>query len=321
MNRIMIIVPCFNESEVLRDTCSVLTTVLEDMIFESSIAPSSGILLVDDGSTDSSWQIMEDLNQTNKYVYALQLAANCGHQNAIIAGIAAVQNLGYVNASISIDADLQDDPQTIKQMLENFEKGADIVFGVRNDRNSDSVFKRKSAHIFYKLMSALGAKTVYNHADFRLLSSRAMRYLLSYKEKNLFLRGIIANMGYKTAVVYYTRTPRMAGKSKYGFMKMLSLAWQGITSFSIKPISLILAMGFVILIISLAAFIYALFSYFLGNTVPGWPSIMISIWFLGGVQLVSVGIIGQYVGKTYIETKCRPRYNPICFLTHENNGE
>lgn len=319
MSRLMIIVPCFNEQEVLNNTCAVLTTVLEDMIFDEKIDKDSGILFVDDGSTDFSFEIIKELNQSNKYVYGLQLAGNSGHQNAIMAGISAAADM--CDISVTIDADLQDDPEAIKAMVQKYENGADIVFGVRSDRKSDSSFKRSSAQAFYKLMSALGAKTVYNHADFRLLSRRAMKHLLSFKEQNLFLRGIVANMGYKTDTVYYTRTPRKAGESKYKFSKMLSLAWQGITSFSIKPISLILAVGFIIVLLSFAAFIYTLISFFLGKTVPGWSSIMISVWFLGGVQLLSVGIIGQYVGKTYIESKRRPRYNPICFLNQNKDGE
>ncbi len=317
MKRLMIVVPCYNEEEVLCDTAKQLTGVIENLIRKGKITQNSGILFVNDGSRDKTWELITEANKTNKYVYGLNLAANVGHQNALLAGLNTVKDI--CDIAISIDADLQDDINVIEQMVDKYYEGAEIVYGVRNDRKNDSFFKRFTAQSFYKFMSLMGVDTVYNHADFRLMSKPALKELSNYSERNLFLRGIVPQIGYKTDFVYYARKPRTAGKSKYSLKKMLSFALDGITSFSIKPIKLVAALGAVIILCTVIAFIYTLISYFAGHTVAGWSSLMISIWFLGGVQLFSIGIVGQYVGKTYIETKQRPRYNIKEFLNNEKH--
>ena len=317
MKRLMIVVPCFNEQEVLYDTAKQLTEVIENLIRKRKITQNSGILFVNDGSRDKTWKLIAKANKTNKYVYGLNLAANVGHQNALLAGLNTVKDI--CDIAISIDADLQDDINVIEQMVDKYYEGAEIVYGVRNDRKSDSFFKRFTAQAFYKFMSLMGVDTVYNHADFRLMSQPALNELSNYGERNLFLRGIVPQIGYKTDFVYYARKPRTAGESKYSLKKMLSFALDGITSFSIKPIKLVAALGAVIILCTAVAFIYTLISYFSGDTAAGWSSLMISIWFLGGVQLFSIGIVGQYVGKTYIETKQRPRYNIKEFLDNEKH--
>ena len=317
MKRLMIVVPCFNEQEVLYDTAKQLTEVIENLIRKRKITQNSGILFVNDGSRDKTWKLIAKANKTNKYVYGLNLAANVGHQNALLAGLNTVKDI--CDIAISIDADLQDDINVIEQMVDKYYEGAEIVYGVRNDRKSDSFFKRFTAQAFYKFMSLMGVDTVYNHADFRLMSQPALNQLSAYGERNLFLRGIVPQIGYKTDSVYYARKPRTAGESKYSLKKMLSFALDGITSFSIKPIKLVAALGAVIILCTAVAFIYTLISYFSGDTAAGWSSLMISIWFLGGVQLFSIGIVGQYVGKTYIETKQRPRYNIKEFLDNEKH--
>jgi glycosyltransferase involved in cell wall biosynthesis len=275
-------------------------------------------LFVDDGSKDKTWELIEA--EHNKYpnVYGLKLAGNVGHQFALTAGLLTAMQCSDV--TISIDADLQDDIGVFEEMIDKYYAGADIVYGVRSERKTDSFFKRFTAQAFYKFMSAMGVKSVYNHADFRLMSARAMEALSHYKERNLYLRGIVPQIGYKTDCVYYVRKLRMAGESKYPFKKMLSFAFDGITSFSIKPIKMVTALGAFIVVCSVIAFIYTLISYFMGHTVPGWSSLMISIWFLGGVQLLAVGIVGQYVGKTYIESKERPQYIIEEFLNHDKKS-
>lgn len=318
MNRLIIIVPCYNEQEVLPETTPQLVQVVQDLIQKQKIAENSGILLVNDGSCDTTWQIIKEQHQKYPCVFGLNLAGNVGHQNALFAGIDTMKD--RCDFSISIDADLQDDTAAIERMVDAYLNGADIVYGVRSSRESDSFFKRTTAQGFYKFMSAMGVKTVYNHADFRLMSARAMQQLCRYKERNLFLRGLVPEIGYKTATVTYARKPRTAGESKYPLKKMLAFAWQGITSFSIKPITLISTLGAVIIFCSLVAFIYTLVAYFMHHTQPGWSSLMISIWFLGGVQLFAIGMIGQYVGKVYIESKERPRYNPESLLMDGENA-
>ena len=306
MKRLMIVVPCFNEEEVFPTSTKELIAVVENLIEIGKISADSGILFVNDGSRDRTWELISKAHKESKYIYGLNLAGNVGHQNALLAGLNTVKD--FCDISISIDADLQDDVGVIEEMIDKYYAGADIVYGVRSERKADSFFKRFTAQSFYKFMSAMGVKSVHNHADFRLMSARAMQALSLYKERNLFLRGIVPQIGYKTDCVYYSRKPRTAGESKYPLKKMLSFAFDGITSFSIKPIKMVTALGAVIIACSLIAFIYTLISYFMGHTVPGWSSLMISIWFLGGVQLLSIGIVGQYVGKTYIESKERPQY-------------
>lgn len=316
MQRLIIVVPCYNEEEILPYSIEKLTGVIKNLIEKSKIASNSGILFVNDGSRDGTWEIIQNEYAKNPYVYGLGLAGNVGHQNALFAGLQTAAEI--CDFSISIDADLQDDIEAIEQMADEYLAGADIVYGVRSERKTDTFFKRFTAQSFYRIMGMMGVKTVYNHADFRLMSARAMKQLGQYKERNLFLRGMVPLIGYKTATVMYARKERLAGESKYPLKKMLSFAWDGITSFSIKPISMIMAFGGVIVVCSVIAFIYTLVSYFMGHVSPGWSSLMISIWFLGGVQLLFIGVVGQYVGKTYIESKERPRYNVEEFLNHED---
>ena len=311
-NRLGIIVPCYNEEEVFKDTNNKLVSLIKKLINKKKIASNSFVLYVNDGSKDKTWSLIEKETSKNKYVWGLSLASNVGHQNALLAGI--IESTEFVDMSISIDADLQDDIGVIEEMVDKFNGGIDIVYGVRNDRTSDSFFKRFTAQIFYKCMRFMGVNSVYNHADFRLMSKRAMIELSGYKERNLFLRGIVPLIGYKTGCVYYARGKRMAGESKYPLKKMLSFAFDGITSFSIKPMNLICLLGIVIIFVSIVAMIYGIYGYFAGNSVGGWSSLFCSIWFLGGVQLLSIGIIGQYVGKSYIEVKERPRYNVDVFI-------
>lgn len=310
-----IVVPCYNECEVFPQTVSALTKLVRAMTEAGKITDRSRILFVDDGSKDNTWELINAEYERNPHVCGLKLAGNVGHQNALYAGLMAVKD--KCDITVSIDADLQDDTEAIPQMVDKYYEGCDIVYGVRSSRKKDTFFKRTTAQGFYKFMRSMGVKTVYNHADFRLMSSRAVAQLGNYEERNMFLRGVVPLIGYKTDCVYYERKERLAGESKYPFKKMLSFAFDGITSFSIKPITLISAIGTVIIIVSLIAAVYSLISYFCGNTVPGWTSLILSIWFLGGVQLLSVGLIGQYIGKIYIEAKRRPRYNAEIFLSDE----
>lgn len=317
--KVALVVPCYNEEEVLNDTTMQLCKLFDGLHRKGKINKDSYILYVNDGSKDSTWEIISNYNESKKWIAGLNLAGNVGHQNALLAGL--IQASDDVDVTISIDADLQDDINVIENMLDEYEAGNDIVYGVRNDRTSDSFFKRITAQSFYKLMSFMGVKSVYNHADFRLMSARAVKQLGNYKERNLFLRGMVPLIGYKTSCVYYARKERMAGESKYPLKKMLSFAFDGITSFSVKPIILITWLGGIATIISMVMMIYTLIGYFVGSTVSGWSSLMISIWFLGGAQLLSIGVIGQYIGKTYVEVKERPRYNIETFLARKDNND
>lgn len=306
MRKLLIVVPCYNEQEVLPQTISKLSEVLNELFQKGKITRDSGLVLVNDGSRDKTWDIIKEYHDKTNYVFGINLGANAGHQNALLAGLE--YSVDKCDITVTIDADLQDDTTVIEQMIDKYNEGNDVVYGVRNDRKTDSFFKRFTAGAFYKLMNFLGAKTVDNHADFRLMSNTAVKALMQYKERNIFLRGIVTKLGFKADSVYYARKERTVGETKYPLRKMLSFAWEGITSLSIKPIKLIMLLGLVIMICSIIALAYVLISYFLNDTNRGWASLMISIWFLGGVQLFSIGIVGQYVGKTYIETKERPRY-------------
>ena len=315
MGKLAIVVPCYNEEEVLETTNEELVRVLKDLIDKNKVSDDSYIMYVNDGSKDSTWdKILEAYNDT-KLVRGLNLAGNKGHQNALYAGLMYAKE--DADMSISIDADLQDDTKVIEEMVDKYNQGIDIVYGVRNDRSSDSFFKRFTAQSFYRVMNMLGAKSVYNHADFRLMSKRAMDELALYKETHLFLRGIMPELGFKTDCVYYSRKERMAGESKYPLKKMLSFAFNGITSFSVKPLTMILWLGFTAIFISIAAIIYSLVRHFQGATITGWTSLFASIWFIGGVQLICVGVIGQYVGKTFMEVKERPRYYIESYKDHK----
>jgi len=302
-----IVVPCYNEQEVLPATNTKLLSLLEELVAAQLVSPLSRVLYVDDGSTDNTWNILNEMTQSNKRVAAVKLAANAGHQNALLAGLEAA--LPHAHIMVSIDADLQDDCEVIKEMVEHYHSGCDVVYGVRRERKSDSWFKRSTAQAFYRTMHRLGVKSVYNHADFRLMSNRAVAQLMQYRERNLFLRGIVPLMGYRTANVYYDRSARMAGKSKYPLGKMVSFAVDGITSFSIKPVRMVFTLGLIFLFIALCMLAYVLVAYFTHRAVSGWASLILSVWFIGGCLLMSLGIVGEYIGKIYIEVKDRPRYN------------
>lgn len=302
-----IVVPCYKEESVLHETHKRLSQLLDRLITEERISSKSYILYVNDGSTDHSWKIIKEFYKNTSYACGLNLAGNVGHQNALMAGLNTVKE--RCDAAISIDADLQDDVNVIPEMIERYMEGNDIVYGVRRERKTDTFFKRTTALAFYRLMKTMGAKSVYNHADYRLMSSRAIQQLCRFRERNLYLRGLVPLIGYQTACVYYNRDKRFAGESKYPFKKMLNFAIDGITSFSVKPVRMIFWLGCIFLLIALCVTIWTLRAYFLHNTVPGWSSLMISLWLVGGTILVSLGIVGEYIGKIYIEVKDRPRYN------------
>ena len=300
-----IVVPCCNEEEVLHETNRRLAALLESLEKEGSIRAGS-ILYVDDGSHDRTWKLVEEFAASGSPVKGLKLAHNVGHQQALWAGLEYAAT--HADAMVSIDADLQDNVESIREMVDYFNKGIDIVYGVRRERRTDSFFKKTTAQLFYRLMSNLGGEIVYNHADFRLMSRRAVEALMSYPERNLFLRGMVCSMGYPSAVVYYDREKRFAGESKYPFSKMLSFAVDGITSFSVRPLRYIVLLGLLFILISIVAIIYGFLSYLEGDTIPGWTSLLVSIWFIGGMVTTAIGIIGEYVGKIYKEVKRRPRY-------------
>ena len=276
------------------------------MISEGTVSPESKIVFVDDGSRDRTWEIISGLCEQNNIYRGVKLAHNAGHQNALLGGLMTVKD--ECDCAVSIDADLQDDINVIPEMVKKFDNGCDVVYGVRSERKTDSFFKRTTAQGFYKFMAMMGVDVVYNHADYRLMSRRALNDLESFKEVNLFLRGLVPLIGYKSDSVYYERAERFAGESKYPLKKMLSFAFDGITSFSVKPIKVLWSRGLIVCVAAVIAAIYTLVSKFFGYTSDGWASLMCSIWFLGGVQLVSIGIIGEYIGKIYKESKARPRY-------------
>ncbi|RKN74134.1 glycosyltransferase family 2 protein [Paenibacillus ginsengarvi] len=301
-----IVVPCYNEEEVLPETILRLSHVLDRLTEERLASRSSFMLLVDDGSRDKTWELIEQFQQSNPRVAGLKLARNAGHQSALLAGLKRAAET--VDCAISIDADLQDDTEAIREFMLRFREGYDIVYGVRQSRATDTAFKRGTAQSFYKLMKKLGADIEYNHADYRLMSRRALQQLDRFKEVNLFLRGIVPLVGFKSTRVYFDRHERFAGESKYPLKKMLAFAWDGITSLSVTPIRLVTLAGFALFVISLLAALYAIIQKLAGNTVSGWTSLMLSIWFVGGIQLISLGLIGEYIGKIYKEVKRRPLY-------------
>ncbi len=308
MDRLAIVVPCYNEEEMLKISSEALRGVLDDLVAKGKIAANSFVMFVNDGSKDRTWELIQEEHKAYPgQVFGVNLAGNVGHQFALTAGLITAKD--YSDVTVSIDADLQDDITVIEEMIDKFHAGNDIVYGVRKERKTDTFFKRTTAQGFYKVMELMGVKTIYNHADFRLMSKRAVEQFSQYKETNLFLRGMVPLIGYKTECVYYDRKERVAGESKYPLKKMLALAFNGISSFSVKPITMILGLGVAIVFVCVLAAIYALISYFTGNVEPGWTSLILSIWFLGGVQLLAIGLVGQYIGKIYIEVKQRPRYN------------
>lgn len=307
MNKILyIVLPCYNEEEVLNETSSSLKRVMEKLIDTGKISPKSKIMFVDDGSKDKTWSIIKELYENDSLFAGVKLTRNRGHQNALLAGLMVSKE--YADITISMDADLQDDLSVIDKMLLEYEKGNEIVYGVRSSRKKDTWFKRNTAQLFYKIMKMCGVEIVYNHADCRLMSKKALNDLEDFKEVNLFLRGIVPMIGYQNSIVYYERNERFAGESKYPLKKMISFAFDGITSFSIKPLRMVLTLGSVILLISIIIMIYALVVKLMGDTVDGWTFLAISIWFIGGLQMLCIGIIGEYIGKVYSETKSRPRY-------------
>lgn len=301
-----IIIPCYNEALILNETASVLWNVLSELIGRQKVAEGSFLLFVNDGSSDDSWQVIRQLHAENPAIKGLNLTSNSGQQNALMAGLMTIRK--RVDACISMDADLQDDVSVIERMVDQYRAGFDMVYGVRRSREADSLFKRYTAGMFYKLMTSLGAKTIDNHADFRLMSRRAIEQLSYYKERNLFLRGIVPCLGYPSARVYYDRTERSGGNSKYSLHRMFNFAIDGITSFSVRPLRMIASLGFLFLFCSLVAIGYTLHAWFGGETVAGWASLMISVWFLGSLILIAIGIVGEYIGKIYLEVKHRPRY-------------
>lgn len=301
-----LVIPCYNEEAVLHETAKQLLEKMNSMFERGMISRESKIMFVNDGSKDKTWEIIEELHASNPIYSGIKLSRNKGHQNALLAGLMTAKE--KADMTISLDADLQDDVDVIDQMVEKYYQGNDVVYGVRSARKTDTFFKKFTAQGFYKLMQAMGVEIVYNHADYRLMSKRAMEGLSQFKEVNLFLRGIVPLIGYKSDVVTYERHERFAGESKYPLKKMLAFATDGITSFSIKPIRLITTCGILIFAISLVMLLYFLIVHFMGRTVAGWTSMIVSIWAIGGLQLLAIGIVGEYIGKIYLETKERPKY-------------
>ena len=312
MTKLYLAIPCYNEEEVLRDSASKLAQKYNDMMNSGRISSDSKIVFIDDGSKDRTWEIIAQLHSENPVFQGIKLSRNRGHHNALLCGLMTLRN--KADAVISIDADLQDDINVFDEMVEKYEAGCDVVYGVRSKRETDTFFKRFTAEAFYKILEKLGAKVIFNHADFRLMSRRALEAFSHYKETNIFLRGMVPLIGYKSDIVTYERSERLAGESKYPLKKMLALAWEGITSLSIQPIRLITWLGLIIFLISLIMIIYSIISHFVGATVSGWASTLCSIWALGGLQLLAIGIIGEYIGKIYLEAKRRPRFIVETFL-------
>lgn len=300
-----IVIPCYNEEAVLAETNRQLTELIDTWISQG-ILDECRILYVDDGSKDRTWEIIESLQKESPYAHGLKLAHNVGHQHALWAGL--MHSVGQCDAVVSIDADLQHDIRAIEEMIAAYRDGCEVVYGVRNDRATDSAFKKKTALGFYTLMQKMGVDVIPNHADFRLLGSQALAALSQYPERNLFLRGMVRTLGFKERIVHFECHDRFAGDSKYTLRKMLNFAIDGITSFSVQPLRMIAMLGIIILILAFFAGVYALVTYFCGKTIQGWTSILLSIWFLGGIQLLCIGVLGEYIGKNYVEVKQRPRY-------------
>jgi len=305
-HKLMVVIPCYNEEEVLPETSRRLVEKMTSLVEKGLITPDSRVLLVNDGSRDRTWEMIAKLHKQNPLFEGVKLSRNRGHQNALLAGLMTAR--GRCDISISMDADLQDDMDAMDRFIEKYNEGCDVVYGVRNKRDSDTAFKRETALMFYRLMKGLGVDITYNHADYRLMSNRALDALAQFGEVNLFLRGLAPLVGFQSDVVAYDRSERFAGESKYPLKKMLAFAIDGITSFSVKPLRLITGVGLAIFVISLFMLLYALISWLSGKTVVGWTSTLASIWMIGGIQLLSLGIIGEYVGKIYNETKRRPRF-------------
>lgn len=311
-----LVVPCYNEEEILAWSSAELLAKIEQLETTKKIDTASRILFVDDGSSDTTWEIIEKHHQLHPQICGIRLSKNEGHQYALFAGLMFAKD--HSDLIISIDADLQQDIHAIDRMLEEYRQGADIVYGIRNDRKTDGIAKKLSALGFYKLMQWMGSNVIKNHADYRLLSKKAVESLAQYQESNLFLRGLIPELGYRSATVHFDVRERTAGQSKYTLRKMTKLAVDGITSFSIRPMAIVIGIGFAVVGISILMILSTVAAYCMGKTAIGWPSIVCSIWFLGGVQLVALGIIGEYIGKTYLETKHRPKYHVQSILWEED---
>ena len=301
-----LVIPCYNEEAVLHETAKQLLAKMNSMFDRGMISRESKIMFVNDGSRDKTWEIIKELHESNPIYSGVKLSRNKGHQNALLAGLMTAKE--KADMAISLDADLQDDVDVIDKMVEKYYEGNDVVYGVRSSRDTDTFFKKFTAEGFYKIMQAMGVELVFNHADYRLMSRRAMEGLSEFREVNLFLRGIVPLIGYKSDIVTYERHERFAGESKYPLKKMLAFAPDGITSFSIKPIRMITTCGILIFGVSLLMLIYFLVVHFMGKTVHGWTSTIVSIWAIGGLQLLAIGIVGEYIGKIYLETKARPKY-------------
>lgn len=300
------VIPCYNEEKVLPITAPIFLEKLNNLIIKGLINAESKILFINDGSKDNTWKLISELSNSNDKYLGISQSRNRGHQNAVLAGLMEAKR--YCDITISLDCDGQDDVNAIDDMIREYMDGAEIVYGVRSNRDSDTWFKKTSAQGFYKVMNALGVETIYNHSDYRLITSRVLDEFENFKEVNLFLRGMIPLVGFRSTSVYYKRNERIAGESKYPFSKMLSLALDGITSLSIKPIRVVTSIGFVVSILGFLGILWAIFLVLTNNVVAGWASTVCIILFLGGIQLLSLGIIGEYIGKTYLETKARPRY-------------
>lgn len=314
-NKLYLVIPCYNEQEVLPETAGRLKEKLQSLIEKEKIAVGSRIVFVNDGSGDRTWEIIKGLHDADPIYSGINLSRNRGHQNALLAGLMTVKD--HADLVISMDADLQDDVNAIDEMIDKYLDGTDIVYGVRSSRTKDTFFKKATAEGFYKLMNAMGANTVFNHADYRLMSRRALNGLAEFGEVNLFLRGIVPMIGYSWDVVYYERGERFAGESKYPLGKMVSFAVEGITSLSTKPLRMITGLGFFIFLVSIGMLIYSLIRHFMGATIVGWTTLMVSVWAIGGLILLSLGVVGEYIGKIYLETKMRPRFLIEQFL-HED---
>lgn len=305
-NVLYIVIPCYNEEEVLCETAKRLTDKLHRMISDQVVSDQSRMVFVDDGSKDRTWELIRELHASNPLVLGIKSSRNRGHQNTLLAGLFTVK--ADCDMAVSMDADLQDDIEVLDQFVKKYEEGCEIVYGVRSARKTDTFFKKFTAESFYKLMSHMGVDIVYNHADYRLMSKRAIEELENYKEVNLFLRGIVPMIGFKSGIVEYERHERFAGKSKYPLKKMLAFAMDGITSLSIRPIRFITGLGVALFLVSIVLLIYYIIGYFAGNTIEGWATLVVSIWGIGGLELLAIGVIGEYIGKIYLETKGRPRY-------------
>lgn len=304
--KLYLVIPCYNEEEVLPETSKRLKEKYTALMNEGKIDTDSKIVFVNDGSKDRTWEMIRELHESDPVFRGICLSRNKGHQNALMAGLMTVKS--ECDAAISMDADLQDDINAIDGMVDRYREGYEVVYGVRSSRKKDTFFKRTTAEGFYKVMRAMGVETVYNHADYRLMSRRALEALSEFDEVNLFLRGIVPLVGFKSTEVTYERGERFAGESKYPLKKMLAFATEGITSMSIKPIRLITTLGFLVFLFSIGVLIYSIIRKFTGYTVPGWAFLAVSIWALGGVQLLAIGVIGEYIGKIYLETKHRPKF-------------